>query len=114
DGNCADASTMLAATQAGQTMVQQVFAQGMPWRDPALNEYVNRLGQNLARSSGSPREFSFYVLYSPQVNAQSFPGGHIVINSGVISLAESEGELASVLAHEIAHENSCDWRTGPS
>jgi predicted Zn-dependent protease len=36
-----------------------------------------------------------------------------VINSGAISLAESEAELASVLSHEIAHENSCDWRTGP-
>jgi predicted Zn-dependent protease len=36
-----------------------------------------------------------------------------VINSGAISLAESEAELASVLSHEIAHENSCDWRTAP-
>lgn len=105
---------MLEAGKTGQALMRQVFAQGMPWGDPALNEYVNRLGQNLARSSGSSQEFSFYVLYSPQVNAQSFPGGYIVINSGVISLAATEGELASVLAHEIAHENSCDWRAGPS
>lgn len=48
------------------------------------------------------------------MNAQSFPGGYIVINSGVIGLAENEAELASVVAHEIAHENSCDWRTGES
>jgi hypothetical protein len=105
---------MLEATRMGQAMVQQVFARGMPWGDNALNEYVNRLGQNLARSSGSQQVFSFYVLYNPQINAQSFPGGYIVINSGVISLAGSEAELASVLSHEIAHENSCDWRTGPS
>jgi predicted Zn-dependent protease len=103
---------MLEAAQAGQSMVHQVFARGMPWGDNALNEYVNRLGQNLARSSGSQQVFSFYVLYNPQINAQSFPGGYIVINSGVISLAENEGELASVLSHEIAHENACDWRTG--
>jgi Zn-dependent protease with chaperone function len=114
DGVCGSPQTMLEAAHMGQAMVQQVFARGMPWGDNALNEYVNRLGQNLARSSGSQQVFSFYVLYNPQVNAQSFPGGYIVINSGVISLAASEAELASVLSHEIAHENACDWRTGPS
>jgi predicted Zn-dependent protease len=105
---------MREASLTGQAMVQQVFARGMLWGDNSLNEYVNRLGQNLAHSSGSQQIFSFYVLYNPQINAQSFPGGYIVINSGVISLAGSEAELASVLSHEIAHENSCDWRTGPS
>ena len=94
-------------------MVQQVFAAGMPWGDKSLNEYVNRLGQNLARSSGSKQVFAFYVVYNPVVNAQAFPGGYIVINSGAISLAESEAELASVISHEIAHENSCDWRMAP-
>ena len=112
-GVCGNSQTMLEASKAGNAMVQQVFATGMPWGDPALNEYVNRLGQNLARSSGSQQVFAFYVLYNPAVNAQAFPGGYIVINSGAISLAESEGELASVLSHEIAHENSCDWRTAP-
>ena len=114
DGVCGSPPTMLEASQAGSAMVQQALARGMPWGDPSLNEYVNRLGQNLARSSGSQQVFSFYVLYNPEVNAQAFPGGYIVINSGAISLAESEAELASVLSHEIAHENSCDWRTAPS
>jgi predicted Zn-dependent protease len=114
DGVCGSPATMLEASQAGGAMVQQALARGMPWGDPSLNEYVNRLGQNLARSSGSQQVFSFYVLYNPKVNAQAFPGGYIVINSGAISLAESEAELASVLSHEIAHENSCDWRTAPS
>jgi len=114
DGVCGNSQTMLEATRTGRAMVQQAFATGMPWGDKSLNEYVNRLGQNLARSSGSQQVFSFYVLYNPNVNAQAFPGGYIVINSGAISLAESEAELASVLSHEIAHENSCDWRTTPS
>ena len=114
DGVCGSPQTMLKATQAGSAMLQQALAAGMPWSDKSLNEYVNRLGQNLARSSGSQQVFSFYVLYNPNVNAQAFPGGYIVINSGAISLAESEAELASVLSHEIAHENSCDWRTAPS
>ena len=113
DGVCGNRETMLEATQVGNAMLQQALAAGMPWGDKSLNEYVNRLGQKLARCSGSQQFFSFYVLYNPQVNARSFPGGYIVINSGAISLAESEAELASVLSHEIAHENSCDWRTAP-
>jgi predicted Zn-dependent protease len=113
DGVCGNSQTMLEATEAGNFMVQQALAAGMPWGDKSLDEYVNRLGQNLARSSGSQQILSFYILYNPQVNAQAFPGGYIVINSGVISLAESEAELASVLSHEIAHENFCDWRTAP-
>ena len=113
DGVCGSPQAMLEASQMGRAMVEQVFATGMPWGEKSLNEYVNRLGQNLARRSGSQQVFAFYVVYNPQVNAQAFPGGYIVVNSGVISLAESEGELASVLAHEIAHENSCDWRAAP-
>lgn len=110
---CGSPEAMGEAQRAGAAMVQQVLAAGMPWSEQSLNEYVNRLGQNLARTSGSQEVFTFYVLYEPRVNAQAFPGGYIVINSGVISLAESEGELASVLSHEIAHENLCDWRTVP-
>jgi len=113
-GDCGSRQSMLQAAQAGKGMVQQVLARGMPWADKSLNEYVNRLGQNLARSSGSQQAFAFYVVYNPAVNAQSFPGGFVVINTGVISLAESEAELASVLSHEIAHQNSCDWRTAPA
>jgi predicted Zn-dependent protease len=113
DGVCGNRETMLEATQAGKAMLHQALAAGMPWGDKALNEYVNRVGQNLARSSGSQQVFSFYVLYNPEVNARAFPGGYIVINSGVISLAENEAELASVLSHEIAHESSCDWKTAP-
>jgi beta-barrel assembly-enhancing protease len=105
---------MREAAQTGQVMVREALVHGTPWGDNALNEYINRLGQNLALNSGSRQVFSFYVLYNPRVNAQSFPGGYIVINSGVVGLAENEAELASVLAHEIAHENSCDWRTGES
>ena len=113
DGVCGNRNAMLEASHRGRTMLHQALTAGMPWADKSLNEYVNRLGQNLARSSGSQQVFSFYVLYNPEVNAVSFPGGYIVINSGAISLAESEAELASVLSHEIAHENSCDWRTAP-
>src|SRR5271169_7036814 len=67
DGVCGNSQTMLEATQTGEAMVQQAFATGMPWGDKSLNEYINRLGQNLARNSGSEQVFAFYVLYSPRV-----------------------------------------------
>jgi predicted Zn-dependent protease len=110
-GVCGGPEHMAGALEGGHVMLQQALAAGMPWGGARLNEYVNRLGQNLARSSGSQQNFTFYVLYNPDVNAQAFPGGFVVVNSGVISTAENEAELASVLSHEIAHVNACDWRT---
>lgn len=91
----------------GRAMMLDYLRNELPWQGREVNEYVNRLGQNLARASGSDLVFEFRVVRSPQVNARSFPGGFIVINSGVIVAAEDEAELASVLAHEIAHVNSC-------
>ena len=104
---------MAEARQQGQAMVQQALSHGMPWADKALNEYVNRVGQNLVRNSGSRQVFNFYVLYNPEINAQAFPGGFVVVNTGVISTAESEAELASVLSHEIGHINACHVNTAP-
>ncbi len=111
NGVCGDPNHVAEARLLGRTMVQQALSAGMPWADNALNEYVNRLGQNLARSSGSQEVFTFYVLYNPKVNAQAYPGGFVVVNSGVISIAGSEGELASVLSHEIGHINACHWQS---
>lgn len=93
-----------------RAMAEQYLAASMPWSGARVNEYVNRLGQNLARASGSPELFSFRVVYSPLMNARAFPGGYVFVNSGVIGMAESEAELAAVLAHEIAHVNARHWQ----
>lgn len=72
--------------------------------DPLLNDYINRLGQRLvAASDNHGRHFSFFVVDAGDINAFAGPGGYIGINSGLILVAESEGELAGVMAHEIAH-----------
>jgi predicted Zn-dependent protease len=104
---CGNPSQLGRARIVGHAMMEQFLAASMPWNDPVLNEFVNRVGQNLARASGGRQVFEFRVVYSPEVNARSFPGGYVVVNTGVISLAEDEAELAAVLAHEIAHINSC-------
>jgi len=113
DGSCGDSQRLADADRVGRAMVQEAFAGGTPWGGEDLREYVNRLGQNLARASGSRQNLTFYVLYDPEINAQAFPGGYVVVNSGAIGSAESEAELAAVLSHEIAHINACDCQIAP-
>ena len=71
--------------------------------DPAVNEYVNRLGQNLVRNSDAQVPFTIKVIDDDEINAFALPGGFFYVNSGLILAAESEAELAGVMAHEIAH-----------
>jgi len=75
--------------------------------DPALNEYVNKLGKRLVEALG-PQEFDyhFYVVESPVLNAFSVPGGYIFVFTGLIAHANNEDELAGVLGHEIGHANA--------
>jgi beta-barrel assembly-enhancing protease len=75
--------------------------------DPALNEYVGKLGKRLVEELG-PQEFDyhFYVVESPSLNAFSVPGGYIFVFTGLIAHASNEDELAGVLGHEIGHANA--------
>jgi len=71
--------------------------------DPIITEYVNRIGQNLVRSSDAKVPFTIKVIDSEEVNAFALPGGFFYVNSGLILEADEEAELAGVMAHEIAH-----------
>jgi predicted Zn-dependent protease len=72
--------------------------------DPIVAEYINRIGQNLVLNSDARYiPFTIKVVNSAEVNASSLPGGFVYINTGVIIAAEDEAELASVIAHQIAH-----------
>jgi predicted Zn-dependent protease len=72
--------------------------------DPEVSDYVNRLGQRLVSASASPGgDFHFFVIRDGQVNAFAMFGGYIGINTGTILTAQSESELAGVVAHEISH-----------
>jgi predicted Zn-dependent protease len=72
-------------------------------RDPIISEYVNRIGQNLARSSDGKVPFQFKVVDDEAVNAFALPGGFVFVNTGLLVKADTESEVAGVLAHEIAH-----------
>ncbi len=72
--------------------------------DPALQRYVNDIGQRLAKASHrAGLQYQFLVVDSPQVNAFALPGGYIYITRGILSYLNSEAELAAVLGHEIGH-----------
>ena len=70
-------------------------------------DYVRKIGaQILAHQQRVPFDYTFNVINSSAINAFATPGGYIYIFRGLITLAENESELASVMAHEIAHANA--------
>jgi predicted Zn-dependent protease len=72
--------------------------------DVEISDYLNQLGHQLASNSSEPgQEFEFFVINSNAINAFALPGGYIGVYTGLILIAQSESELASVLGHEIAH-----------
>ncbi len=72
--------------------------------DPLLISYIESLGGRLVSNSGEANQpFSFFMANNPEVNAFAGPAGNIVVFTGLILTTESESELASVVAHEIAH-----------
>jgi hypothetical protein len=71
--------------------------------DPVINEYVNRIGQNIVKNSDCKVPFTIKVIDSDEINAMALPGGFFYVNSGLIMAADEESELAGVMAHETAH-----------
>jgi hypothetical protein len=71
--------------------------------DPVINEYVNRVGQNIVKNSDCKVPFTIKVIDSDEINAMALPGGFFYVNSGLILAADEEAELAGVMAHETAH-----------
>lgn len=90
--------------QMGQQESQQINAQLPLLQDPAINQYVNQLGQQIAsHTSRADLPWQFYVVNTDVVNAFALPGGIIYVNRGVLERASKMDELAGVLGHEIEH-----------
>ncbi len=71
--------------------------------DPVVDEYINRIGQNIVKNSDCKVPFTIKVIDSDEINAMALPGGFFYVNSGLILAADEEAELAGVMAHETAH-----------
>ena len=87
----------------GKQLSLQVESSAKLVKDPVIEEYVNRIGQNLVRHSDARVPFTIKVLDNEEVNAFALPGGFFYVDSGLILAADNEAELAGVMAHEIAH-----------
>src|SRR6266481_8257357 len=75
----------------------------LPPRDP-ISDYVSTLGQRLAHElPPTPYVFDFKVVNQKEINAFALPGGPVRVNLGTIQAADTEAQLAGVMAHEIAH-----------
>lgn len=90
--------------QLGQAVLRQLRRQRVLLEDPLINGYLNALGQNLVSYSDAPSQaFQFFMLPADDINAFAIPGGFIGVHSALFLRTQTEAELASVLAHEIAH-----------
>jgi predicted Zn-dependent protease len=90
--------------EQGRRYHKEIIASYGVYDDPALQQYVNRIGQDLAaKSHRAHLKFTFTVLDSPDINAFALPGGYIYITRGIMAYFSSEAELAGVLGHEIGH-----------
>ena len=87
----------------GRELAEQVEMQVRMVKDPAVDEYVNRVAQAIVRNSDAQVPFTVRVIDDQTVNAFALPGGFFFVDSGLILAAENEAELAGVMAHEIAH-----------
>ena len=87
----------------GRQLATQVERQSRLVNDPVVNEYVNRVEQNIVRNSDAKVPFTIKIIESDEVNAFALPGGFLFVNTGLLLAADEEAEFAGVLAHETAH-----------
>lgn len=95
----------LMEKRIGEEAMRQIKARDPAYvDDPELNDYLNTIGRRLVSAGGqSPADFEFFAVKDDTINAFAMPGGFVGVNTGLLIAAQSESELASVLAHEVSH-----------
>ena len=88
----------------GESIVRDMRRDPQFIDDPELSEYLGSLGGRLTQAmTGARHDFEFFGVRDVAINAFALPGGFVGVHTGLLQAAETESELASVLAHEIAH-----------
>lgn len=97
--------SLVTEKKIGQQIMHEIR-----WRDPAylddgdVESYLNQIGGRLASASSDPGiGFYFFPVNDASINAFAMPGGFVGVNTGLLLAAQSESELAGVLAHEVSH-----------
>lgn len=106
--NLGDTSGQLFSPQQDQALgaafMRELREANLVLNDPEATSYIRTLGHRLVIHSENPgQSFNFFLVNDSRINAFAGPGGHIGVNIGLFTAAETESELAGVLAHEIAH-----------
>lgn len=92
--------------EIGNQIRQELLQRGQirPFTNPELQSYIDDIGRRLVRVSDRPNlPYTFTVVNNPQINAFATMGGFVYLHTGLLDSAENEAQLASVMAHEIAH-----------
>jgi len=90
--------------ELGRSSDAEVHKQYKVYANPALQSYVDRVGQKVAEHSHRPNiHYHFTVLDTPEINAFALPGGYVYITRGILAYLNSEAEMAAVLGHEVGH-----------
>jgi len=89
----------------GESIVREIrFREPTYLDDPEIAEYLNGLGARLiAAAPGGRQDFELFAMRDSSINAFALPGGFLGVHTGLISASENESEIASVIAHEMAH-----------
>jgi len=88
----------------GESIVRDMRRDPQFIDDPEISEYLGAIGARLTQAtSGARHDFEFFAVRDASINAFALPGGFVGVHTGLMNAAETESELASVLAHEIAH-----------
>lgn len=97
--------SLVKEQQVGDDYMRQMRAVAPIVNDAEINDYIQHLGFKLVENNidAQDRKFSFFVIAHHSINAFALPGGYIGIHTGLITRSDNESELASVVAHEIAH-----------
>jgi len=85
----------------GEAIMREIRAQDPQYvDDPEISDFLAQLGSRL---TGSRQDFEFFAIRENNINAFALPGGYVGVHTGLVATAETESELASVLAHEVSH-----------
>ena len=88
----------------GQQQDAEIRREMGVYNDRGLEQYINEIGQELARNSHRPNlAWTFTIVDSPAINAFALPGGYVYLTRGILAYLDDESELAGVLGHEIGH-----------
>ncbi|MBN1379316.1 MAG: M48 family metallopeptidase [Gammaproteobacteria bacterium] len=104
-GNPADQYlSPIQEAKLGAEFYRSVYRAGAVLEDPEVSNYIQHLGNVLVNSLGSgAHDYTFFVVNDSAINAFAVPGGYVGVNAGLILASDTESQLASVMAHEIAH-----------